>query len=318
LLIQAIILQFNNTIFEQKEIANKMKNVFLSLGLFFSVATIYAQKVGSTVQIETKDNNRIKGKVLEKTETHLTIETASTGNITIERNKIKDVEEINVIEGGKFAYENQHASRNFMTPTAFGVRKGEGYYKNTELILNSVNYGVTDYFSVGASADIIGPLMGQLPFLMTFNAKLSTNLNKNAAIAGGFTLTRAGDNENSLKSGIIYSVVTLGNKNHNITLGGGFPIVFQATNKLSNPLLFTVSGQYRFSNNFSLITENWFTRVNSASGGLGLTGIRYMRKGFAFDTAILYGGVGSAISSSTFSGVFPIPYVSVTIPFKTN
>jgi hypothetical protein len=298
-----------------------MKNIILSLGLIFAVFTVHAQKVGSTVQIETKDNNRIKGKVIEKTETHLTIETASTGNITIERNKIRDIEEINLMDTGAFAYENQHASRNFMTPTAFGVKKGEGYYKNTMLIFNSVNYGITDHFSVGASADIVGLLSSQrVPFVMTLNTKLSTSIGKNAAIAGGFTWMRLGfgtESINSIQSGIVYSVITLGNKNHNFTVGGGYPVFFkvadtQVGGNITRPWLLTVSGQYRLSDNFSLLTENWFGVGSSDSGGIGSLGARYMRKGFAFDFAVMFaGGTGDIVS-------IPIPFVSVSIPFKTN
>jgi hypothetical protein len=55
---------------------------------------------------------------------------------------------------GNFSFENAHANRQFMTPTAFSLPKGEGYYKNTDLLLNSVNYGVTDRFSIGASAGL--------------------------------------------------------------------------------------------------------------------------------------------------------------------
>jgi hypothetical protein len=293
-----------------------MKNVFLSFSLFFAVATVQAQKIGSTVQIETKDNNRIKGKVIEKTETALTIETASTGNITIERNKIKDIEEINLADAGKFAYENQHASRNFMTPTAFGVRKGEGYYKNTMLLLNSVNYGVTDNFSIGASTDVIGLLTGNhVPFIMSFNTKLSTPLGNNAAIAGGFSVASVGAAGERVSAGILYSVVTFGDKNRSLTLGGGYPIAFQNTNNQSNPLLFTISGQYRLSDNFSLLTENWFANASGAGGGVGSLGGRYMRKGFAFDFAVMFAG-GTAFGQTAVATI-PIPFVSVTIPFKS-
>jgi hypothetical protein len=296
-----------------------MKKILLSLGLFFAVVTAHAQKLGSTVQIETKDNNRIKGKVIEKTDTHLTIETASTGNITIERNKIRDIEAINLIDAGDFAFENQHASRNLMTPTAFGVKKGEGYYKNTELVFNSIHYGITDHFSVGASADIMGPLTGNRPFLMTLNTKLSTPLGKNAAIAGGFTLIQTrpifsfGNETDGTSNGILYTVVTLGNKNTNLTVGGGYSMLLnkKPQQNPSNTALLTLSGQYRLSDHFALLTENWTSFSGGEIATIGGIGGRYMRKGFAFDVAIPY-----ALGRE--HGVSPIPYVSVTIPFRTK
>ncbi len=299
-----------------------MKKLILSLGLFFTVFTVHAQKVGSTVQIETKDNNRIKGTVIEKTETHLTIESPSTGNITIERNKIRNIEEINVIDAGRFSYENQHASRNLMTPTAFGVRKGEGYFKNTELFFQSVNYGITDHLSIGASSDISGLLTSnRSPFLITLNTKLSTNVGKNAAIAGGLTMTRIKfSNElEGVYAGILYSVITFGNKNHNLTIGGGFPLIFnkEARNELSNPKLLTLSGQYRFTDNWFFITENWMSPNQGIKAIAGATGFRYMRNGFAFDFAIPYLRVNTSDSNSNIveGGVSPIPFVSATISF---
>ncbi|HNZ85615.1 MAG TPA: hypothetical protein PKN90_04720, partial [Paludibacteraceae bacterium] len=38
------------------------------------------------------------------------------------------------------------------------LKKGEGYYQNTMLLLNSFNVGITDYFSIG----------GGIEFLSTF------------------------------------------------------------------------------------------------------------------------------------------------------
>jgi hypothetical protein len=224
---------------------------------------------------------------------------------------------------GNFSFENAHANRQFMTPTAFSLPKGNGYYKNTDLLFNSVNYGVTDRFSIGASADILGLFStNHIPFLTMLTAKYSVPVGKNVGIAGGMTLSMLSDKSTSTlgKVGLLYALVTFGNPNHHVTIGGGIPKAYQVDGPITG--LFTVSGQFRLGDHFSLITENWFTQFNDVFAGIGSLGGRYMSQNFAIDGALLYGKIKSDTQfrwgKLDINGVIPIPILSLTIPFKTN
>ncbi len=43
-------------------------------------------------------------------------------------------------------------SNGYLTPSSFGLLKGEWEYRNTWLLMNTIDYGLTDWLSVGANA----------------------------------------------------------------------------------------------------------------------------------------------------------------------
>jgi hypothetical protein len=49
---------------------------------------------------------------------------------------------------GQYWFENPNATRYLFGPTAIPLKKGEGYYQNTYIILQSFNIGVSNNFSI--------------------------------------------------------------------------------------------------------------------------------------------------------------------------
>ena len=51
--------------------------------------------------------------------------------------------------------KNTYGSHYFLSFSAIPLKRRDGFYKNTLVSLNAVNYGITDHFQVGASMDLV-------------------------------------------------------------------------------------------------------------------------------------------------------------------
>lgn len=200
-----------------------------------------------------------------------------------------------VAESKKFLNESTHNDFYLITSSAFGLKKKQAYYKNSLLLYNGFEFGVTDNFSLGVSSFI--------PFFYNLSTKVNKSLSKKVHIAGGLNFIYAVEplEETNTIARIIqpYIVTTFGNKDKNFTIGG---------RNFFGKFALTVGGQLRLSEHFSLITDNLLTfstyagktHVNATLSG----GVRYMKKRFTFDAGFLPGvwfeNAGIPILSATF------------------
>jgi hypothetical protein len=294
-----------------------MKNIIIRLVLAFfmlliNLPFVVAQKKEQPtkqVMVEMNDGNKIQGTILEKSGDTVVLETATLGKLTLSTKNIKSIVDINPeqLKNGEYWFENPHATRNFFAPTGFGLHKGEGYYQNVMVVIHQVSYGFTDNFTVGAGFDIIGPITGHAPYMMYVTPKVSIPVSKNVHLGGGALLgTFGGDafDGSRTTAGILYGVGTVGNTNHNATLGIGYGL--ENGNFAQRPV-FMLGGQTRVGRKFSLMTENYFL----SEIGLLTFGCRYMNTGFAFDF-----GVAKPLDfNGDFDFSFAFPYLSVSFPF---
>jgi hypothetical protein len=130
-----------------------MKNI---LPFFFLLALVpaYSQEPGDSTSVwvvETTDGNEFTGTILFEDSAGIILTTAIYGELHINSSHIKKRKEIpsDHLVGGEYWFGNPHATRYFFGPNVYGLQKGEGYYQNTWIFLNQVNYGISDYFSLG-------------------------------------------------------------------------------------------------------------------------------------------------------------------------
>lgn len=157
-------------------------------------------------------------------------------------------------------FQNPNSTRYLFAPSAFNLKKGEAYYQNTLLLLNSFNYGVTDWFSIGGGFEFITTftsIAGKGPgaaFYIT--PKVSFPIAKNLRAGAGVLHVNAPRQlANPNQAGVAYGLVTYGNEDNNITLGTG---AGYSENGWSRRPTVTLSGMYRVRPNVALVTENWF------------------------------------------------------------
>lgn len=258
-----------------------------------------------TYRIVIVDNSELIGKPVEKNKLSITIRTLSDLKVEIKYSQIKEVQIVpdRNVKKGRYWFINPHATRYFFSPSAFNLKKGEGYYQNTFIVLNSVNYGITDNFSIGGGLELISTLLGQPVFFITpkLSFKVSHNLH---AGAGAMYINIGGEGSATLA----YGVATLGNTDHNLTGGIGWGI---AAGEGSSSPIGTISGMTRVGRRIALVSENWLIPSFEGRGVYPVYsyGMRFFGEKLAVDLGFINNG---EIAEELTIGV---PWVSVTIKF---
>jgi hypothetical protein len=158
---------------------------------------------------------------------------------------------------------NPHAFRYFFTPSAYNLKQGESFYQNTYLFFNSYNYGITNNFSVGATAFVTEL---ETP-IIAFTPKVGFQLFKNINVAGGLVLMTP---DFSMFIPGAFGLVTVGNRRNNVTVGY-YPF-FSDEFYGFKPI--TVSAMFRLRRNLSLVTDNWILNdeYSILTGGIRIFG----------------------------------------------
>ncbi len=257
--------------------------------------------------VETKDGNTIQGVFLGQTEDGIRLLTDSTGEITIPMSAVKSfriLDERNFVKG-EYWFDNPNQTRYLFSPSAFSLKKGEAYYQNTYLLLNSFNYGLTDRFTIGGGFEIISTFSGEPIFFIT--PKYSFPINDKWRAGTGVLYVNSTISDSFDGLGIGYGIVTYGNTNDNATLGVGFGYI---EGDISEKPVITLSGMKRLSRKTSLVTENWlFTSNTDFSGSMYSYGIRFMGERLTVDLAFLN---NPDIAREIIIGV---PYVDFVVRF---
>lgn len=207
------------------------------------------------------DGNNTKGMLKSADVDSYFITSEPLGDITLAQSQVQSAQSMVEISKGKAWFPNPHETRYLFMPSAFTLKKGEAYYQNTYLFINSVNYGVTDRFTIGGGLNILGLfptiLSGQYILMPKYAAPFSENLH----IGGGALLGLAteprfpSEGIDAYFGGLLYTMGTLGNKENNLTLGIGYGF---AEGEISQSPVFNFSGMTRISKKISLVTENWW------------------------------------------------------------
>jgi hypothetical protein len=180
-------------------------------------------------------------------------------------------------------------------PSGFNLKKGEGYYQNSYLVLNSVNYGITNNISIGGSIELLSTLStlaeGSFRPVVLITPKVGFPVAKDLNMGAGllFVSIPEIDNNPLTGAGIAYGIATYGNIEHNATLGLGWGFVdgYWAKRPLIN-----ISGMTRIRRNMSLVTENWIIPIdNDFDQGryyeVVSYGVRFIGKTISVDLAFI-------------------------------
>lgn len=285
-------------------------SLMLAFVLAFSLQGLAQYTPGKHYLIKTQDAGTIIGELVESTPDYLLVKTTSLGEVKVDLKAVESVKEIDParIVDGKYWFENPHATRNLYGPTGYGLRKGEGYYQNTWIVLNTVSYGFTDWLTIGAGMEFVSFFNeGNVPvFIIT--PKVSFPIIENKLNAGGGILyvnatSLAEDSE--AQFGIVYGVGTYGSKDNNVTLGLGWG--YNGYDGIAQSPTVTLSGTLRTGRSFGLVTENWFLTVEGELITILSFGARYLGEKVAIDLALVVPVIdGDGVA---------LPWLGVAIPF---
>lgn len=276
------------------------------LGVLLLPAPAQAQDDPPIVRVETIGGNVFVGPLLSEDEAQVVIDAEGIGEITLERANIRRIEAIDPerIRDGVYWFENPLSTRYLFGPSARGLREGEGYYQNTWIFFNNVNYAISDHLSLGAGTVPVF-LFGvdAVPVWLLPKVSLATpaeHLHVAAgAVLGGVIGADAGGG-----AGIVYGLTTYGTRNNNVSVGVGFG--YAGANWASTPAV-SISGMVRISRTLYLVSENYVV-PGLPESGVGSLALRWGPENFGVDFGLvrpLDGGVD-------FIGV---PWLGVSIPF---
>ncbi|MFW6348199.1 MAG: hypothetical protein ACOC2C_06280 [Cyclonatronaceae bacterium] len=267
--------------------------------------SLAAQTAGDAAmyRVETSDGSIFVGELISENEDSIVLRTESAGEITIRRESIISMTELNAsrVRNDTYWYENPNPTRYLLTSNSLGLQKGQGYYQNTWVFLNSLSYGVSDRFSLGVGTV---PLFffGGAATPVWLNSQLSapvgdSNIHLSAgAIIGGI----AGGGEGTA-GGIFYGAGTYGTTDKNLTIGLGYD------GSISSTPVLNIGSMFRIAQKGYIITESYFfpgTDVN----GLVSAGYRYAAETASVDFALLR----PLEDTGPFIG---IPWLGITLPF---
>ena len=292
----------------------QMKNrfpFFLGILFFFAFYTnpLLAQTADSTTiwQITMMDDNEFIGHILEETETIIEFKTATIGIITLRKDQIKRREKLRSdgSTNGLLWAENRMAYRYFIRNSGYNLKKGEAVYQNAWILVNNLDVGLTDNFSIGlGTVPIFLFGGGTSPIWLTPRLSIPVEADKVNLGVGALVGTTVGNDFDNSSFGFGFGNVTLGDRNQNITLGVGYGFF---DGEFADRPTFNVSGMLRTGKRSYLISENYIISAgNETIVALSLGG-RFTGKRIVLD----YGGYFVPNL-----GTFAIaPWLSVSIPF---
>ena len=258
-----------------------------ALGLGLLTASAQTDIVGKKYIYEFRDGTTIIGTFVKDEVGNIYISELDGKETYIPRVMVAQIHELtdDNFKNGEYWFPNLHDSRYFFSPSAFGLKQGEGYFGHSYWVMWQAQYGITDELSIGAGTTLFG-----IPG--TVNAKYSFNIKEdlNAAVGWfwvgdlfGFT----GGDMGSLIN-MPYAVVTKGSKENNITLGAAYNLAtpFEDWSRSevepSQRLVLNAGGTFRMGRRFAFVFEAWLLDPMMISHNepqiMGGPGIRYFRK----------------------------------------
>ena len=303
---------------------------YLTLAACFVIMSSNAQNkdkknalvLNSKVHVETVDGNDFVGILLAEDSLSIKLKTENLGEVTIKKVIIKNFDQIQKgeLKNGEYWFENPNSSRYLFAPSAYNLRKGEGYYQNIWIFMNQVSYGFSDRFTCGIGlvpTFLFGGEAAQaMPLWITPKYSFGNQTTKFNFAVGALTFFLPfGGADASGTAGIVYGLGTYGSRDNNISVGLGWGFARSGgEGYFGNKPTINISGMYRFSKRSYFVTENWFAFFGDDDFGSNLSilsaAYRYAGKNISLDL-----GLFRPIFADEELGIVGLPWLGVTIPF---
>ncbi len=177
-----------------------------------------------------------------------------------------------------------NTSRLFFAPTGRALKRGEAYLGVYEAMLPSVQIGITDRVSLGGGMFWLRLGASGPPFWITPKIQV-LNSAKTSASIGTISIFNGGGGA----AGVAYGVVTHGDTDGAVTIGGGYTYHRAPDHTARSPLIM-IGAEHRVRSGLKVITENYKFDGGGVLGG----GLRYYSDQWSADFGVM---VSIAMSS---------------------
>lgn len=260
----------------------------LHAGAAFS--TITAQDQSTTqaeaqldyYEIETQKGETYYGRIVSRENNQIVLILEDGVQITIPENQVKEIRKIDQsqIRKGSYWRPMPHYTNYYFANSAFMLEKGEGYYSNAYIFFNSLNYGITDWLTVGGGLEIISTFASETPALGYFRIKAGRQLTDKVRLSGGLLTFTTSELDQS--ASLLFSSLTLGRKEKQTTLGLGYNLFDGG----GQTIALNFSHMRRYSKRTAFVTENWIF-TGSDSFNIFTYGLRFFGPRLSVDLAFL-------------------------------
>ena len=264
----------------------------LLTAVFLLITTVvFAQNIpldtAEYVAIRTTDGNEFVGQVLRQDSMAVVLRTDMFSEIVLQRAFIRRM--IPVAPGqassNNYWFEVPASANYLIGPTAYGLRKGEGYYHNGLVFWNQVAFGLSDLFSIS---------MGSIPLLaidevlpIWVQPKFSFPILENKVTFGFSGILGRSFSSYEMDDfalGGVLGQVTIGTRNTNVTVGLG---TAWGDGRWSKGAIASIGGALRTGTRFAWLTENYFFRAYGYPAVLNMSGFRIIGRRVSFDFGLL-------------------------------
>jgi hypothetical protein len=290
-----------------------MKNITSRIQLCLTVLLLLISISGSTQEksgpkkfaIETHDGNNYTGQIISSDSLKVVFKSDKLGEITLRQVDIKKIVNLDAVQvkGNQYWPTNPQSTRYFFSPNGYGLKKGEGYYQNIWVMINSFAIGLNDYVSVGGGTIPLFLFAGA-PTPAWITAKVSIPVTKDKFNLGAGVLAGSVLGESGTGFGIFYGIATFGSRDANISLGAGYGF---AGGTISKSPMINLNGMLRVGPRGYLLSENYLFTNGSESMLVLSFGARTIIKEAGLD----YGLIIPFVSGS---GLIAGPWLGITIP----
>ena len=267
-----------------------------------------AQDSVQWVKVQTKGSKKetFYGKLLSQNDSFLVLQTRHFDALSIPTNTISSISinTIHSVSATEYIVDNVHAPRYFVATNGHGLRKGEISYDNTMLFFNQFSYGLSDQFTLGAGFSSLIFVEGPFAYWLAPKYSIPLQKDKIALAVGGIHGQSFGMyEEENYSFSALYSQVTFGSRDANMTIGTG---LVAARGQWQKPV-FSCASSLRATRNVAILMEG-YTLKNRYGKRLTLVGmgLRLMGRRVALDA-------GVAASKEENYGPSHIPYGSLHI-----
>ena len=264
------------------------------------------QQEGAYVMVIQDNGNRYLGTIVETHPDTLTLQTKDLGKLTLQTRSIKTIRPVTSTQYNSGVWLTSHGvnTRYYFGTNGLSVEKGSGYYQNTWVLFNQVNYGLTDNLSIGGGMIPLF-LFGGAPTPIWGTVKYSLPLpSENFHFATGMLFGTV-PADGSTGFGLIFGQATLGSNVSNVNFGMGYG--FGGGTFAERPA-FSLSTLLKSGKKAAFISENYLINVDEEYVGILSFGWRFYLKSVSIDGALIFPASGDI-------GFFAFPWLGLTVPF---
>jgi hypothetical protein len=247
---------------------------------------------GQEVVVVLRDGQKLKGKLVSQ----------EAGGVTIESSGARvqlpaEVVQLVTVPGAEAAEgpwpRDPNRTRYLYSPSGFMLRQGEGYLSQTELLISSVGYGLTDWLTLQAGTILPWVLYqpSTMPFIVAVKAGGSPS--PLLHLAGGFQTLAIPGNSDLPMVGFLFGTLTLGTEDLHLGISGGPPFALDKSTSTLGAAIVSISGNWRVGRSVALVSENWIVPIDGSSKLIASLAVRFIGERLGVDAGLLFAGGAS-------------------------